>query len=177
NIVIGGRSGVTLLDFGLARCSGEPRPAAADDSQPGTVEYMSPEQCTSGVAIDHRSDVYALGVLLYEIVFGHPPFVGRDEEVREAHRSARVPRIDKRGAMARLISACLAKDPADRPASVDVLREAFLHASQATHDVEPRVVHHVPLAPAPALAPDRYESVATLFFQSARTVDGLLGVL
>lgn len=177
NIVIGGRSGVTLLDFGLARCSGEPRPAAADDSQPGTVEYMSPEQCTSGVAIDHRSDVYALGVLLYEIVFGRPPFVGRDEEVREAHRSARVPRIDKRGAMARLISACLAKDPADRPASVDVLREAFLHASQATHDVEPRVVHHVPLAPAPALAPDRYESVATLFFQSARTVDGLLGVL
>lgn len=176
NIVIGGPSGVTLLDFGLARRVDAQSPEDRG-SQPGTVEYMSPEQCTSGAAIDGRSDVYALGVLLYEVVFGHPPFVGRDEEVREAHRSGRVPLMDKRGAMSRLILACLAKSPEDRPASVEVLREVFRHASDPTaRGVEPQVVR-APLPPEAAWAADRYESVATLFFQSARTVDGLLGVL
>src|SRR5229473_3104310 len=85
------RSGVRLIDFGLARPIRERRrdraPAFA-----GTAEYASPEQCEERSELDPRADLYAIGVLLYEMLTGRPPFTGDSQAVREAHVGLRPPR-------------------------------------------------------------------------------------
>jgi len=177
NIMLGGPRGATLVDFGLARPLGgiartEARFAA------GTVEYMSPEQCTTDAIVDQRSDVYALAVVVYELAFGHPPFSGRAEAVREAHRSQRVPLADRSRPLARFLHACLAKDPAKRPASVKEAREALRIALRDESGVlasESR--GSVALSSAKEPGGKQFESVATLYFLSLRSVDGLLNVL
>jgi len=76
-----------ITDFGLVRVTQENTLTHADVIC-GTPEYMSPEQATSGDAVDHRSDIYSLGVTLYECLTGTPPFRGRPLEVIDQHRLA-----------------------------------------------------------------------------------------
>src|SRR5205085_2732806 len=82
NVLVDSRGRVELLDFGLAKVA--PLPGRAGDSTPtftltgtlaGTIAYMSPEQ-VRGEAIDGRSDVFSLGVVLFELAAGRPPFTG-----------------------------------------------------------------------------------------------------
>jgi serine/threonine-protein kinase len=112
---------VKLADFGIARLFGATGQTVAGTIV-GTAEYMAPEQA-AGNAIDHRVDLYALGLVLYAMLAGRPPFHGG--EVREILRrqqtetAARIstlvegvpPGLDD------LINRLLAKDPARRPAS------------------------------------------------------------
>jgi serine/threonine-protein kinase len=86
----------------------------------GTPAYMSPEQCRGTREIDHRTDIYALGVILYEMVCGRPPFVSEGfGEMVHLHISAPPPPPRTIDAsipedLERLILWCLAKEPADR---------------------------------------------------------------
>jgi serine/threonine-protein kinase len=64
---------VKILDFGVARLAGEQQLTVAGSLSPGTIAYMAPEQAR-GDAADARSDVWALGVVLYEMLVGHVPF-------------------------------------------------------------------------------------------------------
>src|SRR4029453_7416628 len=74
-----GREKVKVLDFGIAKLTDErvdaPRTRTKHGVLLGTPAYMSPEQCR-GVPVDHRCDVYALAIILYEMLTGKPPFVG-----------------------------------------------------------------------------------------------------
>jgi serine/threonine protein kinase len=125
-----GRPFVKLLDFGIAKLI-----AAADQSSTqtgavmGTPHYMSPEQC-HGRAVDHRTDIYAMGVILYRFYAGRLPFEGETfmevltKQVTLAPDPPSMyasipPALDK------LIMACLAKDPANRPQSARELGSAL----------------------------------------------------
>src|SRR5262249_39571578 len=80
-----------LVDFGLARPADAGRMLTRPGELLGTPEYMAPEQC-AGRTVDARADVYAVGIILYELVAGRPPFVGSAAEVQHAQRHRRPPR-------------------------------------------------------------------------------------
>lgn len=131
NLMLAG-SGVKLLDFGLARPALPPRPGdeSADThtvdapltttgAVVGTYAYMAPEQL-EGREADDRSDIFALGCVLYEMATGRRPFSGRDAAARLASllRDRPVPPSRHNDAMPAQLDAivlrCLEKDPADR---------------------------------------------------------------
>jgi len=111
---------VVLIDFGVARQEFLTR-ATIDGSIAGKPPYMSPEQCR-GVRVDSRSDLYTLGILLYVLAAGRPPFESRNPfEVMRAHEQAPPPPLG--GSFSseyrRLVDALLRKDPASRPSSAE----------------------------------------------------------
>jgi serine/threonine-protein kinase len=118
---------ITLVDFGIAVC----KPGNADATRLttngliGTPHYMSPEQA-QGEPVDARSDLYALGCLLFELVTGTTPFEGSGFEVLLAHLNHPAPRASERhacipDAVDRLIEHLMQKRPDDRPASADAV--------------------------------------------------------
>jgi len=123
NVMIDGRGHARITDFGLAVAV--QRPADAGPS-PGTPIYMAPEQL-SGHRATIRSDIYALGLVLYEVATGRQPFKSRTLEQLRAEKIEVVPsppselvgEIDPR--VERAILRCLERDPASRPASVHQL--------------------------------------------------------
>ena len=76
NLMLDERRQVRVIDFGIARTFGETRLTRAGDGSMGTVEYMSPEQILSPDKVDHLTDVYSMGVVLYELLSGAVPFDG-----------------------------------------------------------------------------------------------------
>jgi eukaryotic-like serine/threonine-protein kinase len=84
---------VKILDFGVARLAGEQQLTLPGSLTPGTIAYMAPEQA-KGEDADERSDVWALGVVLYEMLAGHVPFRGAyPEAILYAIRHERVPAL------------------------------------------------------------------------------------
>ena len=114
NVMLGEDSAVKILDFGIARARDEDTEASAR-SVAGTPAYMAPET-RKGAPIDARADVFAFGVLLFELLSGKPP----NEVGSRAAHLAKVP-SDVRA----LIERCLADDPAARPADGAALEQAL----------------------------------------------------
>jgi DNA-binding SARP family transcriptional activator len=121
---------VVLIDFGIAGAL-EAAPGAARLTLPGealgTPTYASPEQLRGEPVVTDRADVYSLGILAFELLAGRPPFEGLPVEVMQAHAlevpsglDELVPGIDP--ALARLVAACLAKRPEERPSAADVAK-------------------------------------------------------
>lgn len=117
-----------LLDFGIARRL-DSELLTRTGSMLGTFRYMSPEQARSARTAKAPTDVWSIGVMLYEVCRGAPPFRGKDIElVRVAAAVPHVP-LDKAGAapekLARIVDRCLAKDPAHRYADAGTLATAL----------------------------------------------------
>lgn len=121
NVMLDGRGRVRITDFGLAGLTGS---FAADEVLAGTPAYMAPEQLR-GERVDERSDIYALGLVLYEIFAGRPAFATATslaELVRGRQNATPIPpgqlvrSLDP--AIERVLLRCLESDPALRPRSV-----------------------------------------------------------
>jgi hypothetical protein len=118
---------VKILDFGIAKLMDSPPESARvtrTGMTVGTPRYMSPEQCRGVGDIDHRSDIYSLGCILFEMICGRPPFNHQGSgELIAAHLGEPPPRplvfrADVPPAMERLIGWMLAKRPEDRPSNM-----------------------------------------------------------
>ncbi|HET8723452.1 MAG TPA: protein kinase [Anaeromyxobacteraceae bacterium] len=120
---------VKLLDFGIAEIEGQ-----GPGGGLGTPTYLSPEQAR-GAAPDARSDLYSLGVLLYELVAGRPPFVAENPMAVLSAHGLEEPaplaslRPDVSPAFAAVVHRALAKQPQDRFATADAMREALRAAA------------------------------------------------
>ncbi len=119
NILLTGRHAL-VADFGVARAMSAAAPGLTVGMALGTPSYMAPEQAMADPGLDHRVDLYALGVLAYELLAGRPPFIGdTPQEILTAHVVGTVEpienlRTDTPPGLASLVGRCLAKDPADR---------------------------------------------------------------
>ncbi len=120
---IGTGEHVRILDFGLARLrTGGGRDATQTNVVVGTPNYMAPEQTVGGGMIDARTDIYAAGIVLFEMVTGERPFIAEDTmQLLGMHRAAKIPRLAERApgiempdGLQEIIDRAMAKRPADR---------------------------------------------------------------
>jgi eukaryotic-like serine/threonine-protein kinase len=132
---------VKVLDFGIAKVTSAALGTAV--SAPlGTPQYASPEQFQAGQVLDARSDIYSLGVLLYQMLTGALPFTAASlPELIKLQTTAPPPplrrlRPDAPLALEQLLNHLLAKDPAQRPAQVSAIPLLFRRAL-GTHVSEP----------------------------------------
>ena len=151
NILLGKR-GVCVLDFGVAKVLASSAESTATHASTGsgqvvgTPRYMSPEQCL-GQRVGARSDLYSLGVLLYEMLAGRPPFVDPLQSallVKQATAPAPpLPRLrqDIPRPLALAVHTLLAKRPEDRPRTAALakllLERSLTHPERTLPDVEP----------------------------------------
>jgi eukaryotic-like serine/threonine-protein kinase len=138
NVMIAERHAM-VVDFGIAKALAksegrdpksegiaDPATLTALGLSLGTPAYMAPEQVAGEPGVDHRVDIYAVGVLGYELLAGTTPFTGTPERVLMAHISQQPPPLtsatgDAQPALVRIVMKCLEKDPAARYQSADAL--------------------------------------------------------
>jgi len=140
-----------VLDFGIAKAL---TASATNDEQSGRITqrgmslgtpvYIAPEQAAGDPELDHRADIYALGVVTYEMLCGHPPFSGRSpQQVMAAHATQKpepiaARRRDTPNELAAIVMRCLEKKPSDRPPSaLHIARAVSVTPMEGTRVVMP----------------------------------------
>jgi eukaryotic-like serine/threonine-protein kinase len=170
NIMITRGGAVKVMDFGIARALGEGQNVTQTAAVIGTAQYLSPEQAR-GEAVDARSDVYAAGCVLYELLTGEPPFTG-DTPVAVAYQHVREdpkppsevnPAIPP--ALDAVILKALSKNPANRYQSAAELRADLVRVRNG----------QAPMAPAVMSADERTAMLAASATGTTRRVNGRHG--
>jgi TolB-like protein/Tfp pilus assembly protein PilF len=133
NVLLAGRSAV-VTDLGVAKAISDAAATSGTMTSAGvalgTPTYMSPEQAAADPTTDHRADIYAFGMMAYEMLAGHAPFAGRSTQAVFAAHAVEVPadialmRPATPTRLAELVMRCIAKKPGDRPqTAADVANE------------------------------------------------------
>ncbi len=147
NIQIAPTGHVTLLDLSFARPMNDGS-SLVDLPLLGTLNYLPPEQIGSTLRCDHRSDIYSLGVVIYEMLAGGPPFEASDlAALLQMHRQERpkhlrTVRPDVPSPLANLVRQMLSKEPLRRPQSMDeviraLVRLEITECARADYGLEP----------------------------------------
>ena len=145
------RSGMhaVVADFGVAKALSASLPAVGMTTSGmaiGTPQYMAPEQLAGDPAADHRMDIYAVGLLGYELLTGAPTFAEQSPQATLAAQLTRNPeplelrRPDVPDPLARLLMRCLAKDPGSRPATAQAVRTELEEIVMPSGDYPPRTI-------------------------------------
>jgi eukaryotic-like serine/threonine-protein kinase len=137
NILISGRNAL-ITDFGIAlaiqAASGDAEATGAGLTI-GTPAYMAPEQITGEPGVDHRADIYAAGLVMYEMLEGRPPFSARTTRDLVLARLAQEPRPLERqdcpGELKDVVMTCLAREPAARPPTAESVLAAIENTAAA----------------------------------------------
>jgi eukaryotic-like serine/threonine-protein kinase len=152
NILITTTGTVKVCDFGIARLTHQQQTdLTAPHTAIGTSAYMAPEQA-SGAAVDARTDLYALGCVLYAMLTGHPPFTGDNpltvlwQHQHQTPASVASVRPTTPPGLDGLISRLLAKNPANRPATATEVRN-LLVASAESKTVGAQPPRAIPVLP------------------------------
>jgi serine/threonine-protein kinase len=168
-----GRDGITvkLADFGIAKLFGGVGHTALGHVV-GTAEYMAPEQA-AGRSVDHRVDLYALGLVMFACLTGGPPFRGTQlTEVIDKQKRAIPPRVkslvrDVPEELDELIARLLSKDPAQRPAGALALGR-LLQAIETLHPPTDEILAPPPASPAASPTPQAGSLPATALERSKK---------
>ena len=152
NVMLSGRHAL-VTDFGVAKAvseaTGRQKLTTAGVAL-GTPAYMAPEQAVADPHIDHRADIYAVGVLAYELLTGRPPFTGSTpQEVLSAHVTQAPDVVTKHRAtvppaLAQSVMRCLEKKPADRWQSAEELLQHLEAIATPSDGVTPTETRPVP---------------------------------
>jgi serine/threonine-protein kinase len=132
NILMASNGDIKVVDFGIARAldSAHDGGLTQDGAVMGTATYFSPEQA-KGDGLDLRSDLYSLGIVLYELVTGKPPFSGESalatayKQVHDVPTRMKDHAADVPPALEAIVSKCMAKEPTRRYATAEQLRDDF----------------------------------------------------
>jgi eukaryotic-like serine/threonine-protein kinase len=180
NVLLSGKHAL-VTDFGVAKAVTDSTGKGALTSLGvalGTPAYMAPEQAAGDPNLDHRADLYAVGVLAYEMLAGQPPFSGLSPQaLMAAHVTGTVESVTKYResvppALADVVMRCLAKRPADRSQSANEIVEQLEQMMTPTGGITPTGTAPYDAAAAAALAhPAR---VAGLFVVASL---GVLGIV
>lgn len=153
------RHHAVLADFGVAKALTESTrgdgPLTSIGVALGTPAYMAPEQAAADPSVDHRADIYSLGVVAYEMLAGRHPFEGRSSQsMLAAHaieqpNSVSVHRPSLPAPLAALVTRMMAKHPGDRPQSADEVLHEIDHVSTPAETVA------IPRVAAPRISSDK----------------------
>jgi len=135
NVMLSGGHAI-VVDFGIAKAVGDARGAEAITTEGmslGTPLYMAPEQA-AGELVDAHGDVYAVGVMLFEMIAGAPPFTGGWQQVLMDKVTKEAPSLATRStsvspALIALVARCLAREPLERPDAASLLEQLRALAS------------------------------------------------
>ncbi len=151
-----------ILDFGLVRLLESTDTRLTVHGQVfGTPAYMAPEQIVDG-PIDARTDLYALGVILYELLAGRRPFAGDMGELLDKQVRAWPPELDDRSGLGALALAMMSKSPAGRPSSALEVVAAIDASWPVTSGFGSGPDARAPGAPTPGASPQRREETTPL---------------
>jgi serine/threonine-protein kinase len=164
NVMIDRSGRVKIMDFGIAR-AGDMTRLTATDKILGTTQYMPPEQWR-GEEVDARADLYALGVLMYLVFTGRPPFQGENhvalfyQHLNQPPPAVLSLRPELPAALGRLIESCVAKDREQRPRSAEAIAREL--AAIPLRDEEGRLALRDPKALEAAARGERASDHGTL---------------
>jgi serine/threonine-protein kinase len=145
NVMINNAGAVKVMDFGIARALADGQGVTQTAAVVGTAQYLSPEQAR-GELVDARSDVYAAGCVLYELITGDPPFTG-DSPVAVAYQHVREDPIppsrqnpDVSAALDAVVLKAMSKNPANRYQSAAEMRSDLVRVLSGQRQLAPVVM-------------------------------------